>query len=227
VHKFINTLDTTPINWYLQAELRLITTNWEGMTQNFVTTFLFEIQYPTVDQVLHIVRQKLFEEAPSLPLEQEEDEWTTPLQKLQGCYNINVDEDDDPRKVNIVETEGQRDIEGLGVELPFIGQPIKIKKVNNGTEQTPKLANVGDYWDVATIDKFTELLHEYQDLFPTKFTDMKGIKGPMGEMRIPLNPDARPVKQRPYRLNPKYKEKVKIVLKYCVTAKNILIPFCG
>jgi hypothetical protein len=41
---------------------------------------------------------------------------------------------------------------------------------------------------------------------------MKGIKGPMGDMRIPLNPDARPVKQIPYRLNPKYKEKVKIEL---------------
>jgi hypothetical protein len=24
VHKFINTLDTTPINWYLEAELRLM-----------------------------------------------------------------------------------------------------------------------------------------------------------------------------------------------------------
>jgi hypothetical protein len=145
-------------------------------------------------------------------LEQEEDEWTTPLQKLQGHYNINVDEDDDPRKVKITETEGQRYVEGLGVELPFIGQSIKIKKVNIGIEKTPKLANVGDYLDAATIDKITELLHEYQDLFPTKFTDMRDIKGPMGEMRIPLKPDARPVKQRPYILNSKYKEKVKIEL---------------
>ena len=131
------------------------------MTQNFVTTFLFEIQYPTVDQVLQIVIQKVFEGAPSFPLEQEEDEWTVPLQKLQGCYNINVDEDDDPRKVNITKTEGQRDIEGLGIELPFIGQPIKIKKVNIGTEKELKLANVGDYWDDATIDKIRKLLHEY------------------------------------------------------------------
>jgi hypothetical protein len=53
---------------------------------------------------------------------------------LQGCYNINADEDDDPRNVNITETEGQRDIEGPGFELPFIGQPIKIKKVNIETE---------------------------------------------------------------------------------------------
>jgi hypothetical protein len=56
VQKFINTLDTTPINWYLQEELCLITANWEGMTHNFVTTFLFESQYPSVDQVLQIVR---------------------------------------------------------------------------------------------------------------------------------------------------------------------------
>jgi hypothetical protein len=70
-------------------------------------------------------------------------------------------------------------VEGPRVELPFIGQPINIKKVNIGTEDTLKLANVRDYWDVATIDKIIELLHKYQDLFPTNFIDMKGIKGPM------------------------------------------------
>jgi hypothetical protein len=41
---------------------------------------------------------------------------------------------------------------------------------------------------------------------------MKGIKGPMGEMKIPFKPDARPVNQSPYKLNRKYKEKVKIEL---------------
>jgi hypothetical protein len=55
-------------------------------------------------------------------------------------------------------------------------------------------------------------LHEYQDLFSTKFKDMKGIKGPMGEMKISLKVDARPIKQRTYRLNPKYKKQVKIEL---------------
>jgi hypothetical protein len=38
---------------------------------------------------------------------------------------------------------------------------IKIKKVNIGTEQAPNIVNVGDYRDDATIDKITELLHEY------------------------------------------------------------------
>ena len=53
----------TPINWYLQAELCLITIDWEGMLQNFVTTFLFESEFPSVDQALNIVRHKVFKEA--------------------------------------------------------------------------------------------------------------------------------------------------------------------
>jgi hypothetical protein len=167
------------------------------------------------------MRKKVFEEAPNLHFAREGDKWNAPLQQLHDCYNIKADEDDDPRDVNIVETEGHRDIEGPGIELPLVGQPVKIKKVNIGTEQAPKLANVGDYWDDATIKKITELLHEYQDLFPTKFTDMKGIKGPMGEMKIPLRLDTRPIKQRPYILNPKYKQKVRIELDRMLEARII------
>jgi hypothetical protein len=52
------------------------------MTHKFIATFLFESQYPIVDQDLQVVRHKVFEDAPNLPLEKEEDEWTAPLQKL-------------------------------------------------------------------------------------------------------------------------------------------------
>jgi hypothetical protein len=38
---------------------------------------------------------------------------------------------------------------------------------------------------------------------------MKGIASELGEMNIPLKPDAKPIRQIPYRLNLKYKEKVK------------------
>lgn len=37
---------------------------------------------------------------------------------------------------------------------------------------------------------------------------MKGIVGELGEMKIPLKLDAKPVKQRLYRLNPVYNQKV-------------------
>jgi hypothetical protein len=38
---------------------------------------------------------------------------------------------------------------------------------------------------------------------------MKDIEGELGEMNIPLKLEARPVRQRPYRPNPIYKQKVK------------------
>jgi hypothetical protein len=41
------------------------------------------------------------------------------------------------------------------------------------------------------------------------FMEMKGIEGELGEMKIPLKPKARSVRQRLYRLNPLYKQKVK------------------
>lgn len=47
---------------------------------------------------------------------------------------------------------------------------------------------------------------------------MKGILRDLGVMRIPLKPNAKFVKKRPYRMNPKYKEKVKEELDKMLTA---------
>jgi hypothetical protein len=41
-----------------------------------------------------------------------------------------------------------------------------------------------------------------------KFSEMKGIDEELGEMNIPLKPGAKSVRQRPYRINLKHKEKV-------------------
>ena len=41
---------------------------------------------------------------------------------------------------------------------------------------------------------------------------MKGIDRDLGERNIPLKPISNTIRQRPYRLNPKYKEKVKVEL---------------
>jgi len=113
------------------------------------------------------------------------------------------------RHVNIEETEGERGVQGSGLYIPDEAQPLKTKKLNIGTKEHPKFVIVGDYWDDENVSKITELLHEYQELFPTKFSEMKGIIGDLRVMKIPLRPDAKPCKKRPYRMNPKYKEKVK------------------
>ena len=44
------------------------------------------------------------------------------------------------------------------------------------------------------VHKVTELLCEYQDLFPTKITDLKGIVGDLGIMKITMKPDVKLVK---------------------------------
>jgi hypothetical protein len=68
--------------------------------------------------------------------------------------------------------------------------------------------NIRDYKDEQTMERITELLHEYNDLFPTTFTKMKGVAGELGEMKIPLKHKPRSVRQQPYRMNPIYKHKL-------------------
>ena len=71
------------------------------------------------------------------------------------------------------------------------------------------------------MESITELLYEYIDLFPTTFKKMKGIEEELGEMKIPLRDEARPIKQRPYRLNPIYKLKFKAEIDRMLEARII------
>ena len=47
---------------------------------------------------------------------------------------------------------------------------------------------------------------------------MKGIVGELGEMRIPLKPDVNLVRHRPQRLNPRYKENVRLEIEKMLEA---------
>jgi hypothetical protein len=54
--------------------------------------------------------------------------------------------------------------------------------------------------------------HNYRmntNLFPMKFLEMNGLTIELGEIKIPLKLESIPIRQRPYRLNPIYKGKVK------------------
>jgi hypothetical protein len=88
-----------------------------------------------------------------------------------------------------------------------------VNKISIVTTDNPKMASIGDYWDEKTMERITELLRKYSDMFPTTFTEMKGIVGELGEMKIPLKPEAISVRHRTYRLNPIYKKNVKVKIK--------------
>lgn len=71
------------------------------------------------------------------------------------------EEDKDLRNINIPEAKGEREVEGPQIENPDIIAPLNTIQVNIGTEAEPKFTKIGDYWDDATVDKVTVLLHEY------------------------------------------------------------------
>jgi hypothetical protein len=56
------------------------------------------------------------------------------------------------------------------------------------------MASIGDYWDHHIVERITKLLHEYSDLFPTTFSKMKGLVGDLGEVKIPLKLEERPIR---------------------------------
>ena len=60
-------------------------------------------------------------------------------------------------------------VEGSGISSDHFLKPLKIKKVNIRSPENPKFTNIGDYWDEETGAKITNLMHEYEDIFPPKF----------------------------------------------------------
>ena len=119
---------------------------------------------------------------------------------MMTCYNLSGEpkDDDELQNVNILELEGSRDVTVPNIPTDSMSQPLKIRKVNIGSKENPNFANIRDYWDEETMAKITDLLHEFQDLFLTRFSEMKGILGDLGELKIPLKPDAKPIRQRLY-----------------------------
>ena len=70
------------------------------------------------------------------------------------------DPNDDLTNTNILESEGTHEVEGSGISSDQFLKPLKIKKVNMGSPENPKFANIGDYWDEEIVMKIMDLLHE-------------------------------------------------------------------
>ena len=112
------------------------------------------------------------------------------MSQALACYNVKaIDDEDDSHNINILKCQGSREVRDPEIEDLDIMEQLKIKQLNIKIKEESKYAMLGDYWDDAMVYKVTELLHEYQDLFPTKFTDLKGIINDLGVMKITLNLD--------------------------------------
>lgn len=85
------------------------------------------------------------------------------------CYNVQIEDDeDDSKNINIQESKGSHEVPRPKIEDPDIMAPLKTKQVNIRTEEAPRYATLGDYWDDAMVEKVIELLRVYRDLLQQK-----------------------------------------------------------
>jgi hypothetical protein len=183
------------------------------LNQRFKVNFSFENESPLIDATLLVILTKILSKEGSMevvPICSTHRNSMT-VHELLECYNVVKEEHDeeDPSNVKVPEIEGEGVVEGPEIEYVSYTQPINTLKVNIGTIENPNFVQIGDYWNDETMENISDLLRKYQDLFPTTFSEIKGIVGEIGKMKIPLKPCAKLVRQRSYRLNLKYKEKVK------------------
>jgi hypothetical protein len=57
---------------------------------------------------------------------------------------------------------------------------LNLRKFNIGIDENPNLSSIKDYWDEHTMTKIQAMLQEYEDIFPTNLSKLKGINGDLG-----------------------------------------------
>ena len=101
------------------------------------------------------------------------------------------------------------------------GAKDKVELVNLGTTMEPKYIKINAEAPIAIKEAAIQLFKEYKDIFAWGHEDLKGIPSSLAEHTIDLVPDAHPVQQRRYRMNPNYAVKVKAELDKLLQAKFI------
>ena len=86
---------------------------------------------------------------------QQQNKWI--VKELLSCYHVEEEalDEDDSHNIQIIEIEGEREVEGPSMESEVFVAPIKVKKVNIGTNDNPKMESIGEYWDEKTIEIIT------------------------------------------------------------------------
>ena len=128
IHLFLHTLDEIPRKWYISTELQREITMWEELTVSFSHNFSFLNDDSIIHSALQHIRNIVLEIVPvALPAGLQE---TPVMTLLTKCHNVTRDpDDDDTLDINIPESEGMREVEGLGISSDQFLNPLKVKKV--------------------------------------------------------------------------------------------------
>ena len=85
-------------------------------------------------------------------------------------------------------------------------EPIKeeTKPINLGTNDEPKMIQMGNTLTASEKDALVALLTEFKEIFAWSFEDMPGIDIDRVQHCIPTDPTMKPVKQKLRRMKPKW-----------------------
>jgi hypothetical protein len=195
--------------WYVHEETRRQTTCWKILQSQFFHDFSFSGKSSEITVVLQQIKKMFFsnEFKPKVStyIYSEHENlleyifYPSPTRIPMACSKVDKDPEDpedleELRHLTFKESAGTREVKDTlsGDTNSSYTQPLKLWKVNIGSEEHPNMASIGDYWDEKTMTEIQALLQEYEDLFPKIFSELKGIKGDLGEMKIELKNDAKP-----------------------------------
>ena len=129
VHRFVHTLEPIAKNWYEEAELRQDTVSWDCLVDSFVLTFSTNEVCPALDAAIRLIHTKVFDDQEVVEYRPD---WKAQEAHAVEYYNLAIDEDADPRNIDIPGLEGHCDVHGPVVEAPEVTQPLKTRTVNIG-----------------------------------------------------------------------------------------------
>ena len=98
-------------------ELCQETKEWETFVHNFIYTFQFAYEQPTVDIALKTIKEKIFANVPlevaySQPCTVHSHKCCEIVQHWMTCYNLSKGPEDDLTNINDLESEGSHAVEG-------------------------------------------------------------------------------------------------------------------
>ena len=90
-------------------------------------------EYPSVDDALELVHIKIADNPLPICIQTN---WTTQIENARECYNFTIDEEDDPRNINIPKSKRSHAVVGPIIDYLEITKKLNIKKINIGIEET-------------------------------------------------------------------------------------------
>jgi ribonuclease HI len=101
-----------------------------------------------------------------------------------------------------------------------VGDTISL---NIGTSESPKIIKLGAQCSDEEKEKFTELLHEFQDVFSWSYEDLRGFDPALIQHAIPIKEGVKPVRKKQRPINPALEATIRKELEKLLKA-NIIFP---